>query len=313
MEKAKKEKDNGSMRFLSEKKKPSENVAFGAIVAALYAVLSLLIAFFPSLSIFLTFFLPLFAALVGYLCLPPYVLAFVIGSSCLSLGVSFFNIGEVLFSIIPSILTGSFFGLLLKKKLRDEVVIALVSFLQMGLYYLTIYLLQTIFGLNPINTFFDLIKIEKTARIDALIPGLLLSLSLAQTSLTNFLLGILSMHIPLKEENQFVLPKIVLPVSGLLFGALTLAIGPFNTLTGGLFLVLSIYFGITSISILFNEKRWWIYLLGGILLLIFFFIRTFLLELYQEELFLYALFTLPLDFMALFSNLLKRRKNDEIS
>lgn len=313
MEKEKKEKDNGFMRFLKEKKKPSENIAFGAMMAALYAVLSLLIAFFPSLSVFLTIFLPLFAALVGYLCLPLYVLAFAIGSSCLSLGVSFFNIGEVLFSIIPSILTGSFFGFLLKKRLQDEIVIVLVSFLQMGLYYLTIYLLQNIFGLNPIDTFFSLIKVEKTARIDSLTPGLLLALSLVQTSLTNFLLGILAMHVPLKEERRFVLPKIVLPIFGLLFGALTLAIGPFNVLVSGLFLVLSIYFGIASVSLLFAEKRWWIYLLGGILLLAFFFVRTFLLKFYQEELFLYSLFTLPLDFMALFSNLLKRRKNDEIS
>lgn len=308
-----KEKDNVSMRYLRPKTKPSENIAFAAVIAALYCVLSLLIAFFPSLSILFAIFLPLFSALVGALCLLPYSLAFAIGSSLLCLGVSFFNIGEVLFSVIPSILTGTFFGILLKKHLQDELTIVLVSLLQMGLNYLAIYLLQGVFGLNPIDTFLRLFSIEKTTRTDALTPSLLLAISLLQTSLTSFLVGLLSMHLSLPRKERSLLPKTILPLLGFISVFLTMLVGYFNLLWGALFLVFSIYFGITSIALLFTEKRWWIYLIGGVLLLLLFFLRTYLLNFYQEGLLVYSLFTLPLDFMSLFSNLLKRRKNDEIS
>lgn len=301
------------MRYLSPKIKPSENIAFAAVIAALYSVLSLLIAFFPSLSVLFVIFLPLFSALVGLLCLIPYALAFAIGSSLLCLGVSFFNIGEALFSIIPSILTGTFFGMLLKKSLQNELVIVLVALLQMGLNYLAIYLLQVIFGLNPIDTFLKLFSIEKTTRIDALTPSLLLAISLLQASLTSFLIGLLSIRLSILKKERFVLPKMILPILGITFVFLTMLVGYFDLLWGALFLAFSIYFGIASIALLFVEKRWWIYFMGGGLLLLLFFFRTFLLNFYQEGLLIYSLFTLPLDFMSLFSNLLKRRNNDEIS
>lgn len=313
MEKAKKEKDNVSMRYLNLKTKPSENIAFASIIAALYCVLSFLIAFFPSLSIPFAIFLPLFSALVGTLCLPTYVFSFAIGSSLLCLGVSYFNVGEILFSVIPSILTGSFFGMLLKRKVQDELIIVLVSLLQMGLNYLAVFLLRNAFGLDPIDTFLKLFKVERTSRIDALIPSLLLTVSFLQTSLTNFLVGLLAMRLTLPETKCFSFPKTTLPILGLCSVFLTMSIGYFNLLFGSLFLVFSIYFAIVSVSLLLKEKRWWIYLLGGIALLFLFFLRTALLNHYQEGILLYSLFTLPLDFIALFSNLLKRRENDEIS
>lgn len=305
------------MRFWVKKEKASENVAFASIFCAINAICALLIAFFPLLSVPLAIFLPLLSAFVGYLCKSRYALGYAIGASLLSLAISSFNVFETLLSVVPSILVGTLFGFLLSKRIGGGFAVFFVSLLQFSLNFGMAKLLEITISINPIDLFFDLFRIEKTERTLSFVPALVMALSFLQTSISNFFVTVFAYRLPNPEadcpKREFAYPSYLAPCLGILFSSLTLGVGYMNLLWGSLFLCFSFYFGILSIASFRDEKRWWIYFLLLLCFLGVFFLRAALSSHYEEGVLLYALFTLPLDFLALISNLLKRKDKDEIS
>ena len=301
------------MRIFEEKIKPIQNISFMAIMAAITAVFSLLIAFWPELSIGLVFFLPILSALVGCVCLKRYLPAYIIASSALSLAVASFNIGESLFVIIPSILIGTLLGLALKMGFGNGITVFALGLLQMGINYLIIAILKATISLDPITTFYSIFGIEVSERTNALTPSLIFVVALAQCAITNFIFSVLFLNKKAKKELPVALKKFLEPSLGLLFGALAIGLGTIDLMSGSLFLVASLFFSITSGSLLFGERRVWVFIAVGGSLLAAFFIRAAISNVYKEGLILYSLFGMALDFVVLFSNLLKGKAKDEIS
>ncbi len=301
------------MRILEEKAKPIQNISFMAIMAAITAVFSLLIAFWPELSVGLVFFLPILSALVGYTCLKRYLPAYLIAACALSLAVASFNIGESLFIVIPSILIGALLGLALKIGFGNGITVFLMGLLQMGVNCLIVVILKATISLDPISTFYSIFGVETNERIVSLTPSLVFAIALAQCAITNFIFSVLFLNKLNKRELPTALKKFLEPSLGLLFGALAMGLGTINLMSGSLFLVASLFFSITCISLLFNERRIWVFIAIGVLLLAVFFIRAAISNIYKEGLILYSLFGMALDFLVLFSNLLKGKAKDEIS
>lgn len=305
------------MGFWAKKEKPSENVAFASIFGALNAICALLIAFFPLLSVPLAILLPLLSAFVGYLCKWKYALAYAIGASLLSLAVSSFNIFEALLSVVPPILVGTLFGFLRSKRIGGGFAVFFVSLLQFALNFGVAKLLEITISINPIDLFFDLFRIERTERTLSFVPAFVMALSFLQTAISNFFVTVFAYRLPDKEteghQRNHTFPSFLVPCLGILFSSLTLGVGYVSLSWGSLLLCFSFYFGILSITSFRDEKRWWIYVLLLLCFLGVFFLRAALSSRYEEGILLYCLFTLPLDFLALVSNLLKRKDKDEVS
>ncbi len=302
------------MNLFRKRSKPTENISLMAIAEALLGVASLLIAFVPEIGIGLTFLLPLLSAAIGYLCLPKYLPAYVLSAIALSLGVASFNIAEPLLIVMPSILIGTLMGFLLSKREASGLVVFLTGLLQLALDYAAIALLEATISINPIDTFLRLFALEGKEKAISLIPSLMLAIALAQTSLTYFLFGLLSIN--REDESGWVhwpFERVLYPSLGIVMAALSLGIGVISRLWGALLLVGSLYFSVMSVANFHNEKRAWVYIALVILIIAAFYLRAILSPLYSEGLLLYSFFGIALDFLALLSNLLKGKDRDEVS
>lgn len=299
--------------MLRKREKPTENLALAGIGSAILAVFSLLIAFFPSLSIVLIFLLPLVSVLVGYLCESRYLIPYVIASSFVSYLVASFNPLEVLFSVLPSILTGTLFGFLLQRKLGIVLPLFLVSFLQFAIDYAVIGILKAGFNLDPVETFRTLLGIPQSPTFQSWVPAALYGVSFGQ-SLISFVLMVFFWNDLFKERIGRWPRAILLTLvtGGLLSIALCLSLGPYEGTSAHFFFLLSFALSIGSLfAISWQGIPWWIYLVSGILMLLALLLRAMLGPHYPESLLLNVLFCLPFLLMSLWGSLLpKGRKED---
>lgn len=301
------------MRFLRPRAKPSENIALAAMGSAILGVFSLLLAFFPSLSVPLALLLPIVSVLIGYLLAPLYLIPYVLAASFVCYAVASFNPSEVLFAVIPSIFTGTLLGFLLSKKLGVALPLLCVSLLQLGLDYVILLMLQGLFSLDPIATFRALFGIEDSPLFRSWLPAALLLLSYAQSLITIFIMMILkngfASFFPEKGRNKIV--EIVLSSLGVLTGALAIVLGLYEATSGQFFLVLAFLLAFSALfEFRFEEGTLWLFIGTGSFLLGALLLRAFLGQKYPNPPILSALFAIVLSLMSLLGTLLPKRAKE---
>lgn len=157
-----------------------ENMAFMAIIAAINVVCSLLMTFLPVISVFIIIFLPFFSAVVALLCKWKYYPIYLFASIGVSFAATFYKLGYTVFYLIPSLLTGFLFGLCIKKKLSGTYSILSTSLIQLGLTYAFIPLIQAIYGVNIIDKFIELLKLNDHPYVRIIAPSFIFLISLIQ-------------------------------------------------------------------------------------------------------------------------------------
>lgn len=123
------------MNIFKKKESITQSIAFMALMAAINVIFVLLSTFVPFLMFILVFLLPLSCTLVIQLCEKKYFPIYAVATILLCLICTIWNISDTLFYVIPSIITGAFFGLLIDKKLPYPVTIIVCTFVQFGLSY----------------------------------------------------------------------------------------------------------------------------------------------------------------------------------
>ena len=102
---------------------------------------SIILALVPFSNLVLGLFLPLISAVAAYYTENKYLPAYIVGASALCLGLTFYNWGDTLFVVIPSIVSGSFYGFLRDKKIPSQFLIILTSLVQVLLNWGAFYIL----------------------------------------------------------------------------------------------------------------------------------------------------------------------------
>lgn len=176
-----------------------QNMAFMAIIAAINVLIAALTDLIPFIGIIIILFLPFLSALVTMLCkwryYPIYALATVLVALILTLTNSMFTI----FYLIPSLITGFLFGLSFNDGLDGAVSILITSLAQFGLTYLSIPIINGIYGVDMINQFIKLFQLDSNPYVHSIIPSGIYLLSLIQ---------ILFSYIVLRNEiNKFNIPQ----------------------------------------------------------------------------------------------------------
>ena len=135
-----------------------QNISYMALMAAINVVFVLLTTFVPFLFFLIVFVLPLTSTIVMLFCRKRYFLIYAFATLGICLIVTLSNIGDTLFYVLPSIITGGLFGLLIEKNINNNVIIILATIAQSILTYATLPLIELFSGINVINTFVNLFK-----------------------------------------------------------------------------------------------------------------------------------------------------------
>ena len=250
------------MKLFKKQETPTGNLALLGIFAAVMGAFSIILALIPLSSLLLGLFLPLVSAVASYYTENKYLPAYVIGASALCLGLTFFNWGDTLFVVIPSIFAGSFYGFLRDKKVPSQFLIILTSVVQTLLNVAAFYILL---GVTNVNIFEVLVNALQLPN-DYIIPGFIVTYSIAETVLSFFIIeGVLNKFS--KEAFSFPNERFISPCLGILFGGLTLGFAFIEIHFCYVFMVFGIYFSMVGASVLFEKKPIWVYVLGGVLLL----------------------------------------------
>ena len=124
-----------------------------ALMAAINVIFVLLTTLVPFLLFLLVFILPLTSLIVCLYCKKKYFILYALSTIILCLLVTIWNIGDTLFYVIPSIITGFLFGLLLEKKMSGIIIILITTLTQAILMYPMIPLVHLITGRYIVDDF----------------------------------------------------------------------------------------------------------------------------------------------------------------
>ena len=256
--------DNILMKFFSERRTPSQNIAFLAIASALNAIFSLLVHFVPLSDLAVLLFLPLVSAMVGLLCEKKYLSIYLLAAMGVSLAVTAYDISATLFYVIPAILSGTAYGFFYHKSWPLPYVVLGTGIITAIFNCASIPLIKLIYDQDIIAFFLGVLNLTNHPYVHDIVPAFLLTYALAQTAITHFVIqGFFARFHLVKEETEKL--SLSYPLGGICSVILTISFAFSYPTVGYVFLVLSIYFSAFS-ALLFAERfPWWVYLLFGLM------------------------------------------------
>ncbi len=266
------------MKMLSERKGPSQNIAFASILVAVIAVFSLVAEFLPLSAIFIVLFVPPLSALAVEYCERKYAWLFLFSSLLLSFAVTANNCIETIFYIFPGIISGFCYGYLRKTSLPLFLNVFISALLSMGLNYLSLPLIKGLFSIDMIAFALSLFHLQKVENISNVIPLFIYSLSLAEMAISHLLIELLNSKVGYKKETPSKLVAFY-PLASLFFGGLSLGMAFVYSPLGYLFLSFGFYFALCADFALFSKAK----TINFVMFFVFLVLSIFLFAIFYKE------------------------------
>ena len=158
------------------------NLTFIALMSAINAIFSLFTEYIPALSLIIYLFLPFISAITVMLCKYKFFIIYIITSILLCLLINFNGFEYTIFTLIPSLISGTIFGICLQKRTNIGVIIFISSICHFLITMLTIPLINLIYTSNRsiIEIFANFLGKDKIAMTYMLFLPLMFVSSLAQ-------------------------------------------------------------------------------------------------------------------------------------
>jgi len=245
------------MAIFKKKKTLVGNMAYMALMAAINVIFILLSAWIPVLFILLIFILPLASTIVTYFCEKKYFLIYAIATILLCALASFWDIGNVIFYVIPSLVSGFIFGLLIEKGVSPIFIILCGIVAQIALSYLAIPLIYLIYQRNIVTDFATIFSLQNYAYLKYVQNIFICVLAIVQQAISFMIIyeEISKLDINPRFEKK---DNIIVPSATLGFIALSVVFAfvfPELSYSG---MVLSLLLGFYCIGLLISEKKIWI-------------------------------------------------------
>ncbi len=157
-----------------------QNIAYMAIMAAINVIFVLLTTFVPVLLFLIVFVLPLTSVIVTLHCKKRYFPIYAVVTIGLCMLVTLWRIDDTIFYVIPSIISGFIFGVLVEKKVPSFWIIFITTVIQIGFTYATIPLIQAMFGRNIVEVFATAFSLQDFQYLSYVVPCFIFFISLAQ-------------------------------------------------------------------------------------------------------------------------------------
>ena len=140
------------MSFLKKRETPVQNIAYIGIMAAINVVFVLISSLLPVLFILLVFILPLTSVIVTIYCKKYYFPIYFVTTLALTFAVtSGFSIFDTFIYVLPSLITGFIFGILIEKNFPAIYILIINSIAQYILTFLTFLFLDKV--ISQVNFF----------------------------------------------------------------------------------------------------------------------------------------------------------------
>lgn len=198
-----------------------QNIAYMAIMAAINVIFVLLTAVLPPLMFLIIFVLPLTSTVVTLFCKKKYFPIYFITTIGLCLAVtSGIYIWDTFFYVLPSMITGFIFGLLIEKNVPAIYIVTISSAVQYIITYLTFLLLDTLLpDLNFIDALLNIFGLSEFAFKAVFVHCFLFVLAFIQTLFTYatiaFEIKKLGFEFNLEVQHKIILPIIGISLSGI--------------------------------------------------------------------------------------------------
>ena len=162
----------------------TQNIAYMGLMAAINVVFVLLTYFVPFLIFVLVFILPLTSVIVVLFCEKKYLPIYMLATIGLCLIATLNNFSDTLFYVIPALISGVAFGLLVERKISPIWIIFASTLITTGLSYAFVPLIEAIYGQNIITVFLTVFKVNEFKYIDFMVPCFIYLISLIQSLLS---------------------------------------------------------------------------------------------------------------------------------
>ena len=268
---------------MSKKETLVQNITYMALMAAINVVFVLLTTFLPFLFFLIVFVLPLTSTIVTLLCKKRYFPIYAFATIGLCMIVTIWKIDDTVFYVIPSIISGFLFGLLVEKKVPSFWIILATTAVQICLTYISIPLIKVMTGRNIVTDFATVFGVKDFIYLDYVTPCFIFALSLIQEILT---FVIIKEELPkfgyVLEDPKHLPLSLALSIIGATLITLIFAFiyGPISYL----FTLIALFLSVYAIIYLINERRLAIYITLGVTLFIFIFVFALLYSLINEPL-----------------------------
>ena len=239
------------MKIFSKKEKLVENLAFFAIMAAMNIIFVLLANFFFFITIFLVFFLNFSSAFVALLCKKRYYIIYVLATIGICLLI---NINDTLFFVIPSMITGFIFSFVFEKKMPVSYLLMIISFIQIVLTYISYLLIDLIYSVSIIDSFFIVFKLTAYEYKEYLIAPFIFLISFGQIIISYIILSseLQKFGFEPSKVNSTVFSDSI----GIIFSILIMVASAFLIpQISYLFLILSLWFAVNILIYLFHQRN----------------------------------------------------------
>ena len=168
------------MELHKKKETLVQNITYMAIMAAINVVFVLITVFFPFLFFLIVFVLPLTSAIVTIHCKKIYFPIYAVATIGLCMICTIWKIGDTIFYVIPSIISGFLFGFMAEKKVPSFWILTATTLVQIAFSYVTIPLLNVISGKDVVVSFATVFGLGDFKYLNYLVPCFIFFISLAQ-------------------------------------------------------------------------------------------------------------------------------------
>lgn len=190
---------------MKKKESATANLTFIALMSAINIIFAILMLFLPALSMLIYLFLPLATTLTIIFCKRQYLIIYFIASIGISFIINLNGLEYIIFTLIPSLITGSIFGLCIEKKVNIGITVLISSFFQFLISLLTIPLINVIYtnNQNIIAIFASFLGENKTHLTYKLFLPLTYAVALAQNIISFLIISsqVSKFNIQLNEQN----------------------------------------------------------------------------------------------------------------
>ena len=249
-----------------------QNITYMGLMAAINVVFVLLTTFVPILFVLIVFVLPLTSTVVALHCEKKYFPIYALATIALCLLCTIWKIDDTIFYVVPSIITGFVFAILVEKGLSAPWIILATIIIQVIFTYLSIPLINVLTGRSIVETFAVAFGVKDFPYLDYVVPCFIFTMA--------FLQSVLSFIIINEEIKKFGFELSPTNFNSFLFSTgigvcvtfaviFALTYRPLSLV----FVLAIIYFGVLLMVGLINEKKIWIYisLIGSFILSFFLF------------------------------------------
>lgn len=236
-----------------------QNIAYMGLMAAINVIFVILTTLVPVLFFLIVFVLPLTSTIVALHCKKRFYPIYAFATIGVCMLCTIWKIDDTIFYIIPSVISGFIFAVMVEKEISAPWIIIATTIVQMAFSLLSIPFITWVFGRDIVTTFAAIFNLENYQYLEYVAPAFIFLLSFIQCVLSFMVINeeIKKFGYQLKEANLLSYKMLLgLLTSLTLVIIFALTYKPLSYT----FLMAALYFACLIVGGLINRKQIWIYI-----------------------------------------------------